>query len=173
MAAEMKEVQNDKGQALIELIIFLPLMFAVYALVSGFANAIYGSINQQKFTRNYLYYRVQNDSTTPNRPPDTVNWTKYGMYYVGWREKVVDDLPVQPCYRISLPITGAGSETCDSIYSGTGDDTPSTQFMRVGTVYGFCGATYLRNNKIVFLAPNRGDLTYQSVTDANSCLIDE
>ncbi len=172
MGAEM-EVKNEKGQALVELILFLPLMFTVYALVSGFANAIYGSINQQKFARNYFYYRVQNNSTTPKRPDDTVNWTQYGMYYVGWREKVVGEEPVQPCYRISLPILGANSETCDSNYTSTGSGEASTQFMRVGTVYGFCGATYVRNNKVSFLAPNRPDLNYRSVTDESSCLIAE
>lgn len=166
------KVRNEKGQALIELIIFLPLMFTVYALVNGFANAIYGSINQQKFTRNYLYYRTQNNSTIPRRPDNSLAWTKYGMYYVGWRERVIDEQPYQPCYRISIPITGAGSETCESTYTSDGD-SPSTQFMRIGTVYGFCGATYLRNNQINFLAPNRPDLNYQTVTDESSCLITE
>ena len=56
---------NQTGQALIELIIFLPLMFMFYSMISGFANAINASINQQKVARAYFYYKVQNNSTIP------------------------------------------------------------------------------------------------------------
>lgn len=165
--------KNEEGQALLELIVFLPLLFTVYAIVTGFANAIYGSINQQKFTRSYFYYRVQNNSTIPRRPPDGVNWKLYGMFFVGWREKVQDDRPFLPCYRISIPIANSSSEGCDDTYTSNGDDTPSSQFMRVGTVYGFCGATYVRSNNQSFFAPNRLDLNYMSVTDKLSCIIQE
>jgi hypothetical protein len=53
---------DQRGQALIELIIFLPLIFTLYGLIGGFANAINGSINQQKITRSYFYFRAQNSS---------------------------------------------------------------------------------------------------------------
>jgi hypothetical protein len=165
--------QNEKGQALLELIIFLPLMFTVYAIVTGFANAIYGSINQQKATRAYFYYRVQNNSTIPRRPPQGTNWVKYGTFFVGWREKVQDDLPYAPCYRISIPVANAADDSCDAEYTASGDDRPSTQFMRVGSVYGFCGATYQRNNNIITQSPNREDLGYRSVLDQDSCVISE
>ena len=167
----MKE--NEKGQALLELIIFLPLMFTVYAIITGFANAIFGSINQQKATRAYFYYRVQNNSTIPRRPPQGVSWTKYGTYFVGWREKVQDERPLQPCYRISIPVANATDDTCDAEYTASGDDNPSTQFMRVGTVYGFCGATYVRANNFVFQVPHRSDLSYRDVVDRDSCVIKE
>lgn len=164
---------NEKGQALLELIIFLPLMFTVYAIVTGFANAIYGSINQQKATRAYFYYRVQNNSTIPRRPPQGTRWTKYGTFFVGWREKVQDEAPLAPCYKISIPLANAADDSCEAEYSGAGDDTPSTQFMRVGTVYGFCGATYVRNNNIIFTVPNRQDMSYRSLLDRDSCIIAE
>lgn len=170
----MKE--NEKGQALLELIIFLPLMFTVYAIVTGFANAIFGSINQQKATRAYFYYRVQNNSTIPRRPPPGVSWTRYGTYFVGWREKVQQDLPFLPCYRISLPIANAEDDSCDAEYTGSDGNIPSTQFMRVGTVYGFCGATYLRQNNAIYMAPNNrslGGQAYFSVIDRNSCIISD
>ena len=61
---------HQKGQALIELIIFLPLMFMFYSMISGFANAINGSINQQKIARSYFYYRLQNNSTIPKPDAD-------------------------------------------------------------------------------------------------------
>lgn len=165
--------QNEKGQALLELIIFLPLMFTVYAIVTGFANAIYGSINQQKATRAYFYYRVQNNSTIPRRPPDEVSWTKYGTFFVGWREKIQDNRPFAPCYKISIPVSNAADDSCDSEYTATGEDRPSTQFMRVGTVYGFCGATYQRNNNLIFPVPNRPDLGFSALLDRDSCTISE
>ena len=165
--------KNEEGQALLELIVFLPLLFTVYALVTGFANAIYGSINQQKATRAYFYYRVQNNSTIPRRPPDGTGWKRYGTFFVGWREKVQDDQPFLPCYRVSIPVANATDDNCDNEYSASGDDTPSTQFMRVGTVYGFCGATYVRNNNQSVLAPNQLGLNYNIVVDSNSCIIEQ
>lgn len=158
--------KNEEGQALLELIIFLPLMFTVYALVTGFANAIFGSINQQKATRAYFYYRVQNNSTIPRRPVEP--WTVFGSFFVGWREKLVEDNPFQPCYRVSYPLAGRGQDegSCDEPYSET-----STQFMRVGTVYGFCGATYLQRNNAVFLLPNEPSASFAQVVDRGSCTI--
>ncbi|MFL5783812.1 MAG: hypothetical protein ACJ76H_04320 [Bacteriovoracaceae bacterium] len=166
--------QNEKGQALLELVIFLPLMFVVYGLVTGFANAIFGSINQQKFTRNYFYYRVQNNSTIPRRPPSDVNWKKFGMYFVGWREKMVaDENPYAPCYRVSIMVKGADNDSCEESYSGTADDRPSTQYMRVGTVYGFCGATYVTEDRNIYPVPHKRLMSYQSLLDNSSCSIDE
>lgn len=164
---------DEKGQALLELIIFLPLMFTVYAIVTGFANAIYGSINQQKSTRAYFYYRVQNNSTIPRRPPQGTNWSKYGTFFVGWREKVQDDLPFAPCYRISIPVANAADDSCDSEYTVTGDDRPSTQFMRVGTVYGFCGASYQRANNSIVSIPNQQGMSFRGLLDRDSCTIAE
>lgn len=165
----MKE--NEKGQALLELIIFLPLMFTVYAIITGFANAIYGSINQQKVTRAYFYYRVQNNSTIPRRPDPQVNWTQYGSFFVGWREKIQEERPLQPCYRISIPVANAADDSCDAEYTAPPESRPSTQFMRVGTVYGFCGATYLRANNSIFTAPNRIGLGWQILVDRDTCTI--
>jgi hypothetical protein len=165
------ENKNQKGQALIELIIFLPFMFIIYGLITGFANAIFGSINQQKATRAYFYYRVQNNSTIPRRPDSSVRWTKYGTYFVGWREKLVDDVPLHPCYKITIPLSSPDDDGCDSEY--TGGDRPSTQFMRVGTVYGFCGATYIRQNNLIFHVPHRADQSYLELLERDSCTISE
>ncbi len=163
---------NEKGQALLELIIFLPLIFTIYTLVTGFANAIFGSINQQKFTRAYFYYRVQNNSTIPRRPDPTLNWKRFGMTYVGWREKLDGDEPMSPCYKITIPVAAADGDSCENEYTST-DPKPSTQFMRIGTAYGFCGATYDRANNIIFHVPHRSDLSYNALLDRSSCTITE
>ncbi len=165
------EKNTEKGQALIELIIFLPFLIIVYGIITGFANAISGSINQQKATRAYFYYRVQNNSTIPRRPDPNVRWTKYGTFFVGWREKLVDDQPLHPCYKITIPLSSPDDAGCESDY--TGGDRPSTQFMRVGTVYGFCGATYVRQNNLIFQVPHRADLSYGELLERDSCTISE
>lgn len=169
----MLMTKDEKGQALLELIIFLPLMFTIYGIVTGFANAIYGSINQQKATRAYFYYRVQNNSTIPVRPDPRVNWTKYGTFFVGWRERVQDEAPLAPCYRITIPVSNPADDTCETEYTAGEGDTPSTQFMRVGTVYGVCGGTYVKGNNLIFWVPNRADLGYRALLDLDSCTIAE
>lgn len=133
--------KNQKGQALIELIVFLPLMFTFYSMISGFAGAINGSINQQKATRAYFYYRVQGNPFVPKPDADDTHqgWGKFGMFFVGWMDQMQSDNPVAPCYRVSVPMAKNKNEKCDQAYS-----EQSTQYIRVGTAYGICGATFVR-----------------------------
>lgn len=163
--------KHEEGQALLELIVFLPLMFTIYAVITGFANAIFGSINQQKAARAYFYYRVQNNSTIPRRPDPSVTWNKYGTFFIGWREKTIDRFPVAPCYRISIPVSDPADTNCDEAYSGDPGSSPSTQFMRVGTIYGMCGATYHKVNNLIFFSPNRQDLNFRQLVDRDTCTI--
>lgn len=166
MAVKMKK--NEKGQALLELIIFLPLMFMLYSLISGFANAIYGSINQQKVTRGYFYYRAQNNSTIPK--PDEAKtyqgWNHFGMFFIGWKEYFVGTSPVQPCYKISIPMKPADADKCEEKYS-----KQTSQFIRVGTAYGVCGATYGKMGNSPFFYPDNAQFDYTYVTDILSCTI--
>src|SRR5690606_15248645 len=112
-------MRNDKGQALIELIIFLPLMITLYSVIGGFASSINGSINQQKITRAYFYYRIQNNSTNPEIKAGPIqNWETFGMSYIGWKDyfKGGSDeggLPVMPCYKISIPFKENPADKCE------------------------------------------------------------
>lgn len=140
----MKNKKLDQnGQALVELIIFLPLIFTLYSLIGGFANAINGSINQQKITRSYYYFRAQNSSTIPkpdvaSNPPHHA-WRKFGLDFIGWADYLEgNENPVAPCYQISFPVAAASSDKCENKYS-----QKTTQYIRVGTAYGICGATYV------------------------------
>lgn len=161
---------NQKGQALIELIIFLPMMFMIYSLIGGFASSINGSINQQKVTRAYFYYLAQNNSLMPSPDSRTQvhnSWRKFGMTFIGWRLKFVNgENPAMPCYKISVPISPKAQDNCDEPYS-----EPSSQFIRVGTVYGICGATFQNENGNVVWLPNSQNANYTSVVDPESCLI--
>lgn len=166
----MKKLNKQSGQALIELIVFLPLMFMVYSLVAGFASAINGSINQQKITRSYFYYRVQNNSTFPSPTPGRpVTWDRFGMFFIGWYDKFLQgNNPVMPCYKISLPLGQSDDKNCDDSYT-----EDSSQFIRVGTVYGACGATYHRDSNFIVWVPNyiQNEKNFSQLTDRDSCLI--
>ena len=146
-----KKLENEKGQAIIEFLLFVPFVLMMYSLVVSIGNAINGSINQQKAVRGYLYYRVQNDSTVPKRHP-TQNvhegWTRFGMYFIGWKEKFDGNTPVATCYKFKLPTGTEASDNCDATYSGK-----TSQFVRLQTVYGLCGATYSNTDGRVFRGP--------------------
>ena len=164
---------NQQGQALIELIIFLPIMFVFYSMISGFANAINASINQQKVTRAYFYYRVQNNSTIPK--PSTLNptWTQFGMFFIGWKDYFQgaggsgeSGKPVAPCYRVSVPLASGPTDVCEAEYT-----TPSTMFIRVQTVYGVCGGTYAVLDGKVSPVPDFSGSDYLPLVTRGGCLI--
>ncbi len=163
----------QKGQALIELIIFLPLMFMFYSMISGFANAINGSINQQKIARAYFYYRVQNNSTIPKPTRNDNNayahdsWKQFGMFFIGWRESFTgDSKPVAPCYKLTVPLQAASNDKCEERYTQT-----TTQFIRVMTVYGVCGATYSKINSDVVWVPDFPGADFSTLTNIGGCTI--
>lgn len=167
-------MKNNSGQALIELIIFLPLMITLYSVIGGFASSINGSINQQKVTRAYFYYRVQNNSTIPGpKAGPFQSWEQFGMFYIGWKDyfKGGDESggqPVMPCYKISIPFKDTPGDNCEDRYSQT-----RTLWVRVGTVYGVCGATYLSQGptKIFTLPDVKIDNIFTQVIDKSSCII--
>ncbi len=165
-----KDEKNQSGQALIELIIFLPLMFILYSLISGFANAINGSINQQKITRGFYFYRLNNNSTMPKPDGRDVHqgWRTFGMYLFGWAESLPDDVPVLTCYRISIPLAGNNQDedTCEAR-----PKNGNSQFIRVGTVFGLCGATYVSAGNLATPLPDVAGATFQQVVDVQSCLL--
>lgn len=136
------DVKNEKGQGLIEFLIFLPFMLMMYSVSMNISNSINASINQQKITRAFFYYRNMNNSTIPKprrdgqeEPANT--WQKFGMEIMGWSEFLAGDQPVAPCFKFLLPLGESTDDECEESYSGK-----SSQFIRVQTVYGVCGASY-------------------------------
>lgn len=165
-----KILKSQRGQALLELIIFLPLIVTLYSVISGFANAINGSINQQKITRAYFYNRIQNNSTFPG--PGLVkdeygSWSTFGMFYIGWKDYFKGQgSPVMPCYKVRIPFRDSPQDKCEDSYSNT-----NTLWIRVGTIYGVCGGTFHQANNKVFYVPDGGGQNFMSVVDKSSCLI--
>lgn len=169
------KIKNERGQALIELIVFLPLMITLYSVIAGFASSINGSINQQKVTRAYFYYRIQNNSNIPGpKSGDFETWTQFGMFYIGWKERFEgDSQPVMPCYKVSITFKDEPTDECGEKY-----EVEQTTWVRVGTIYGYCGATYVNNNQIISMVPDSAGGTpengagdYNLVSDLSSCTI--
>ena len=142
-------------------------MVLLMGLLVSIGNSINGSINQQKISRAYFYARVSNSSVFPlrNDASQQRNWSSFGMFFIGWRERSEGQFPVQPCYKFRLPFEG-DEETCQE-YRET-----STEYVRVGTVYGACGATYVRGGGGVPVKSPRPGAT-GLVSSYNSCTIRE
>jgi hypothetical protein len=162
-------LNNSNGQALVEFLLFLPFMLMLYATISSIGNAINGSINQQKATRAYFYYVTQNNSMIPKpvkqeRVEDA--WRLFGMQIIGWKEKFANGTtPVATCYKFALPLGQTENDECDEGYAGQ-----TTQFIRVGTVYGVCGATFSNEQNQIILLPGRSS-SLTSVSNVEGCLL--
>lgn len=151
MIMDVKKILKEEGQAIMEFILFLPFMMMMYFAILSISGAINASINQQKITRGYFYYRLGHNSTMPRPRRDgqepSSSWSTFGMQIMGWAEDFVDNNnPVAPCFALNIPFAELGDETCQEAYT-----KDATKFIRVQTVYGVCGATYTKfsnNNNI-------------------------
>jgi hypothetical protein len=164
-------LKSQKGQSIIEFIIFLPFLLMLYTISLSITNAINGSLNQQKVTRAYFYYTLQNNSTFPRpyrdegaQPYNT--WTQFGMQIMGWTEKLINQVPVMTCYKFKLPLGNKAGDECENGYN-----EKTTQFIRIGTVYGACGATYMRNQGEFHRLPTGGVADPSIVSSGQSCFI--
>jgi len=163
---------SNRGQALIELIIFLPLIVSLYSVISGFANSINGSINQQKISRAYFYNRIQNNSTIPGPGllnKSYLNWGLFSVFFIGWKDYFKgEDSPIMSCYKVNIPFKNSPKDKCEDFY-----DKKNTLWVRVGTVYGICGATYFHSNSKVYYVPDSKGLDFSLVVDRRSCIISQ
>jgi hypothetical protein len=174
MGANVKKklINSKKGQALIEFIVFLPIIIGLYSIISGFANAINGSINQQKISRAYFYNRIQNNSNFPG--PSLVEeayggWSYFGAFFIGWKEFFKEEgNPLMPCYKVSLPLQNNQQEKCNEGYSDK-----NTSLIRVGTVFGMCGTSFYHTNGRVFYLPDLPGSDFSLVVDKSSCTISQ
>lgn len=140
-------IEGQEGQALFELIIFLPLLLLILTLMVTISNSINASINQQKVTRGYFYYGLRGNSLGQNRTDlneyqDDFSMTNVGMSVVGWRRSDAgssnNDI-YAPCFRFnSLFTSDTTDQDCDapSVSSGV------TPIVRIYTAYGICSETY-------------------------------
>ena len=170
---ERKKALGEEGQALIEFILFFPFLLMMYSVTLSIANSINASINQQKVTRAYFYYRLQNNSTAPTpfrQEGNTAWWRSSGQHINLWGERQIGDQPLAACFKFNVPLGVDQEDSCETSYQNR-----ATQFIRVGTVYGVCGATYLNAQGNVLRLPNglvKGQgASPETVVGPGNCLI--
>lgn len=146
MESREKFKRQEDGQAIFELLIFLPFLIFMLTSLHSIGNAINGSINQQKSTRGYFYFGHRGDSKLPTNPKlinhSILTVRTFGFAAIGWREKpgagAGSDTSFATCYQITTPLGKQSNATCDEpkISEST------AEFIRVYTFYGVCSADY-------------------------------
>lgn len=156
-------LSNNKGQALFEFIAFMPFLLMLYSVTLTISNSLNASINQQKTTRSYFFYINQNDSRFPSADRNSAQpFSQFSMSIIGWAKEFEGQVPVAPCFELKAPIGDIEGDECAAAYS-----EDKTQFIRVGTVFGICGASYLKQGQSTLILPfrNAGDDAILSVKD--------
>lgn len=166
-------LENEKGQAIFEFVIFLPFLIFIYTAFVNISSSINGSINQQKATRGYLYRILLQDSKAPNRNNleylSSQGRNVIGMSSVGWRVKSKGDTQSYgACYKF-LSLFGSGEgEECDDLRVGE----LQSNFIKVFTFYGVCANTYMRSKNGFFEETHffRNGL-YSNVVGSDQCVL--
>lgn len=148
MADKIKKtslLKNQEGQAVFEMIIFLPFLVFLYSIYYTTGNSISGSINQQKAVRGYFYSLTKGNSYL-NTKLDLNEYTEgsiksVGFSALGWREKTTDGGKngYSPCFKFSSMLKNNIEEPCDSPER---DEESSSRNIRVFTYYGVCGPVF-------------------------------
>ena len=137
-----KKIKNEEGQAIFEFLAFMPFLVFLFVVMISVGNSINASINQQKFARRYFYYLLKGNSFFPDRFDlnnymTEANAVSIGMASVGYRAKEDGSNPVAPCFKFISTFSSGTNDDCDTpVTEG------ETNFVRVYTFYGACGATY-------------------------------
>lgn len=137
-------VGNQKGQAIFELIIFIPFLIFLYSIYYTVGNSISASINQQKAVRGYFYALTRGNSYL-NTMVDLEELSgsaiqSVGFSAIGWREKSESGRNAfAPCFKFSSILKNDSSEECDD---SNREEEGSSRYIRIFTFYGVCGPVY-------------------------------
>ncbi|MGZ3807859.1 MAG: hypothetical protein ACXVCE_07220, partial [Bacteriovorax sp.] len=150
---------DQKGQAIFEMILFLPFLLFLYTIYYTAGNAISGSINQQKAVRGYFYTLVKGNSYINNfnelRSLKDKNVKKVGFNAIGWNERI-DSGPSSnsyaPCFKFSSLLKNNSTEECEG---SEREEEGSSRFIRLFTFYGVCGPADVFDGKDYFDADPR------------------
>ena len=139
-------LNKKDGQALFEFIVFLPFIVIFLNLFFSISGSINSSINQQKATRGFYFRMIQNNSFIPDFNTLSTrlgNVETASFYAIGYAEELVEGKePKAVCYRVPT-FMGEDIDNCDR--HGTGG---KSQFVRVFTVFGICGPSYLNDSGV-------------------------
>lgn len=146
----VKNLKDHKGQAIFELIVFLPLFLYMTKVMFDYGDAINHSINQNKAVRGYYFYTISNDSNAPNFEFSKDFYTRGGM--VGANAVIGQD-----SYAWSVESTAGGRRpkgSCVQVPSFLGNDLASdeclapavedgkTRFIRAYSSFGICTGSW-------------------------------
>lgn len=136
---------NQKGQAVFEMILFIPFLLFLYTIYYTVGNSISGSINQQKAVRGYFYNLVKGNSYIVTagelKGHQRMAITKVGFSALGWNEKMDNSKnSFAPCFKFSSILKNGTTEECDGSQR---DEEYSSRYIRLFTFYGVCGPDYL------------------------------
>ncbi len=160
---------NQKGQAIFELILFLPILLFMYTIYYTAGNSISGSINQQKAVRGYFYTLVKGNSylVTPQDLhdfSDNKGIKRVGFNAIGWNENMdASKRSFAPCFSFSSILKNSTTETCDGDEREAED---SSRFIRLFTFYGVCGPSYTATDTSFSIEPS-----LQGARGTDSCIL--
>lgn len=143
MVKVLNNLSNENGQAIFEFVVFLPVLVLMFSIIVNIGNAINASINQQQATRRYAFYLQKGSSISPSARSLALHldMQKMDLVAIGWANEFDGKNPISSCFKFqSLFGDSKGDETCEKEdYADKG-----SKFIRVYTVFGWCGATYSR-----------------------------
>lgn len=140
--AVKKKILKEDGQAIFEFLAFMPFLVFLFVVIVTIGNSINASINQQKFTRRYFYYLMKGNSFFPdhfdlNNYVNSAGAQMVGMTSIAYRAKADGSNSMAPCFRFINAFSGDPSESCEKDAAGG-----VSNYVRVYTFYGACGATF-------------------------------
>jgi hypothetical protein len=148
MVVKMKKlINNQKGQAIFELIIFIPFLVFLYAIYYTVGNSISGSINQQKAVRGYFYALTKGNSYINTlmdleQMSDSYAIKEVGFSSIGWRIREASGASgaYAPCFKFAATLNNDSTEKCDDKTREIPNE--SSRLIRIFTFYGVCGPAY-------------------------------
>lgn len=169
LKVDCKKFLNQKGQAIFEMILFLPFLLFLYTIYYTAGNAISSSINQQKAVRGYFYTLIKGNSylvtTNELRNQRNNGIGRVGFNGIGWADSMKGQKnPIAPCFKFSSLLKNGSTEECESPVR---EEPSSSRFIRLYTYYGVCGPTYIFDNAT---SASIIDPHYQGQSGTESCI---
>jgi hypothetical protein len=142
-----RKKKNERGQAMFEFIMIMPLILTFIWYMVHINSAINKSIVAQVNTRNWLFVKLFNHSHGPAIYPQAPNRSSFVMGVAG---EVIPE--GEAGYRAPAPVEVLGMGPKPKDYDGA-DDEPGEptggvlrQKVRIRTAFGICTARKMRKN---------------------------
>ncbi len=141
----VKQNKNEKGQAIFELIIFLPIFLFLIKSLFDYGDAINLSINQLKVVRGYYFYSVSHDTMLPSAK-FLEDFKNNGVNHVSldafsWSLDTIAESggsPVGACVKVYGFLGNEIEEECRE----ANPVDRKTQFIRIYSSFGVCSGTW-------------------------------